>query len=217
MYFVKTPRVIQNLFPNYTWKIPVQDQRVYLTFDDGPSPEVTPWVLNQLAAYDAKATFFAVGENVEQHPDLFQQVIDAGHTVGNHTYSHLSGCATENISFFHDARRGAQLVNSTLFRPPYGRVKPRQAQFLQRHYRIIMWDILSGDFDNSITKEQCLYNVLHNVEPGSIIVFHDNNKAKDKLAYVLPRVLEHLQNEGYQFDALNNEVQQTENRALKIA
>ena len=215
MYFVKTPRVIQNLFPNFTWKVPTEEKTIYLTFDDGPNPDVTPWVLAQLAEYNAKATFFSVGEQIEKHPTIFQQVIEAGHTTGNHTYNHVSGWASDNIPFFHNARRCARLVNSSLFRPPFGRLKPKQAQFLQRHYRIVMWDVLSGDFDQNITKEKCLANVIKNAEAGSIVVFHDSAKAKDKLEFVLPKILSHFTELGYTFEQLNDD--NLEKRKLKIA
>lgn len=215
MYFVKTPRIIQNLFPNFIWKIPSSENTIHLTFDDGPNPEVTPWVLSQLASYSAKATFFCVGKNVEQHPDIYHQVLEAGHSIGNHTYDHSSGWASDNIPFFHNTRKCARITGSSLFRPPYGRLKPKQAQFLQRHYQIIMWDVMSGDFDANINKEQCLKNVIKNAERGSIVVFHDSLKAKEKLQYVLPKVLEHFAAKGYSFESLN--YLDTEERALKIA
>ncbi len=205
MYLVKTPKVIQNLFPNFTWKIPNQDKVVYLTFDDGPIPEVTPWVLEQLAVYAAKATFFCVGENVKNNQEIFQQVLEAGHTVGNHTFTHINGWTSDNIAYFHNVRHCAHLVKSNLFRPPYGKLKPKQAQFLQRHYRVVMWDILSGDFDPKLSAEQCLKNVLDHVENGSIIVFHDSLKAQEKLMSVLPKVMETLANRGYRFEPLNND------------
>ena len=211
MYLVKTPKFIQNLFPNYTWKIPTQKKTIYLSFDDGPIPEVTPWVLNQLKSYKAKATFFCVGENVKKNGELFDKLQQEGHAVGNHTFNHLNGWTSENIPYFHNVRHCARLVDTMLFRPPYGKLRPKQTQFLQRHYRIIMWDILSGDFDPNISKEQCLNNVIQNVSPGSIIVFHDSLKAKDKLEYVLPKVLEHFTNEGYQFEKLNDQVLSNKN------
>ncbi len=204
MYLVKTPTFIQNLFPNFTWRIPNAEKIIYLTFDDGPIPEVTPWVLEQLRAYDAKGTFFCVGENVQKYPDVFKQVLAEGHTVGNHTYNHLAGWQTDNIPYFHNVRHCARQVNSDLFRPPYGRLKPKQAQFLQRHYRIVMWDVLSGDFDASITNEQCLQNVVKNTQAGSIIVFHDSLKAEEKLRFVLPKVLKHFAAKGYRFEQLQN-------------
>jgi len=205
MYLVKTPQIIQNLFPNFTWKIPAQEPVVYLTFDDGPIPQVTPWVLEQLEQYNAKATFFCVGDNIRKYPDVFQQVVKAGHSVGNHTSNHLNGWTTENIPYFHNVRHCANQVQSVLFRPPYGRLKPKQAQFLQRHYRIVMWDVLSGDFDPKISEEQCYSNVVGNAEPGSIVVFHDSVKAEDKLRVVLPRVLKFYAEQGYRFGQLNEQ------------
>ncbi len=202
MYLVKTPKFIQNLFPNFTWKMPRSEKVIYLTFDDGPIPEVTPWVLEQLAKYKAKATFFCVGENVAKNKDLFEEVKNAGHTFGNHTYNHINGWLVENVPYFLNVKKCASIVKSEMFRPPYGKLKPKQAQFLQRHYHIIMWDVLSGDFDPKITKEQCLNNVLENSTNGSIIVFHDSLKAKDKLEYVLPKVLEHFNAEGYVFKSI---------------
>lgn len=203
MYLVKTPQFIQRLFPNFTWHIPSTEKTLYLTFDDGPIPEVTPWVLNQLAQYEAKGTFFCVGDNVRKHPQVFEQVVQEGHSIGNHTFNHLSGWGTDNLPYFHNIRQCAQLVNSTLFRPPYGRLMPKQAQFLQRHYRVIMWDVLSGDFDNKLSKEQCWENVLSSAQSGSIIVFHDSLKAQERLEYVLPKTLEHFAAQGYRFERLN--------------
>ena len=214
MYFIKTPKFIQNFFPNFTWKVPTQNKEIFLTFDDGPIPEVTPWVLEQLAQYNAKATFFSVGENVKKHPAVFQSVKDAGHAVGNHTYNHLNGWGSENIPYFHNIRHCAHLVNSPLFRPPYGKLRPKQVQFLQRHYRIIMWDVLSGDFDPKITEEQCYNNVVNHTSAGSIIVFHDSLKAEKKLKYVLPKVLEYFSQQGYSFEKLND-VQAHQNTTLR--
>lgn len=205
MYLVKTPRLIQNLFPNFTWKIPTKEKVMYLTFDDGPIPEVTPWVLEQLESFNAKATFFCVGENIKKNKTVFQQVLNAGHSVGNHTYNHLNGWLSENIPYFHNVRHCARLVNTELFRPPYGKLMPKQKQFLLRHYRIVMWDVLSGDFDDNISKEQCLANVVGNAGQGSIVVFHDSQKAWEKLRFVLPKVLAHFAEKGYRFEALAGE------------
>ncbi len=217
MYLVKTPGFIQDLFPNFTWKVPTQEKIIYLTFDDGPIPEVTPWVLDQLAQYKAKGTFFCVGENVQKNQDVFQEVINQGHSVGNHTYNHLNGWGSDNIPYFHNIRHCARLVNSSLFRPPYGRLMPKQAQFLQRHYRIIMWDVLSGDFDINISKEQCLQNVVSKAKSGSIVVFHDSLKAQAKLKYVLPKVLEYFHQQGFRFEALNDQVVEKEVTYTKTA
>lgn len=208
MYLVKTPAFIQNLFPNFTWKIPDCDQRIYLTFDDGPIPEVTPWVMDQLDKFNALATFFCVGTNVKQNHSLFEELKAAGHSVGNHTFTHLNGWTAEDIPYFHNVRHCAKLVDSVLFRPPYGRMRPRQFQFLQRHYRIVMWDVLSGDFDPNISEERCLSNVLDNVEAGSIVVLHDSLKAEKKLRYVLPRLLDQLSTQGFSFEKLKDQSEQ---------
>ena len=202
MYLTKTPKFIQSLFPGFTWKMDNFEKVIHLTFDDGPIPEVTPWVLEQLALYNAKATFFCVGDNVRKNRNIFDQVVAAGHSVGNHTFHHLSGWQSENIPYFHDIRKCARLVKTNLFRPPYGRLKPKQSQFLSRHYKIIMWDVLSGDFDENLSKDDCLQNVLKSTNPGSIIVFHDSIKAWNKLEFVLPKILEHYSNLGYVFHAI---------------
>ena len=202
MYLIRTPDVIQNLFPNFNWSVPTSDKVLYLTFDDGPIPEVTPAVLTILKQFQAKATFFCVGNNVAKYPEILAQVRAQGHTVGSHTSQHLSGWNTENIEYYHDVRHAANLVGSSLFRPPYGRLKPKQAQFLTRHYQVVMWDVLSGDFDTTISKETCLKNVLSAAERGSIVVFHDSVKAAERMLYALPRVLEHFSRKGYRFEAL---------------
>ena len=217
MYLVHTPHYVQALFPGLIWKRSGEQKEIFLTFDDGPIPEVTPWVLSTLDAFHAKATFFCVGDNVRKYPDIFDQVLDAGHTVGNHTLNHLSGWATENISYFHNIRHCARMVHSGLFRPPYGKMKPSQVQFLQRHYRIIMWDVLSGDFDRNIRPEECYQNVIQHVTPGSIVVFHDSLKAKANLEYALPRVLEYLTEMGYVFRALPAMVPAVAEGKLKVA
>ena len=205
MYLVKTPRVIQKLFPNFHWRGAAERAGapvLYLTFDDGPIPEVTPWVLEQLAAYDATATFFCVGNNIRKHPALLRRVREAGHAVGNHTMHHLDGWKSDNIPYFHDIRHCAKLTRSELFRPPYGRLRPSQAQFLQRHYEIVMWDVLSGDFDPELDGRDCAQNVIRNAGPGSIVVFHDSLKAAAKLREALPVVLEDFAARGYVFRAL---------------
>jgi peptidoglycan/xylan/chitin deacetylase (PgdA/CDA1 family) len=159
-----------------------------------------------LAQYQAKATFFCVGDNIRKFPELFQQVQAAGHAVGNHTMNHLNGWITENLTYFHNIRRGASQSQSVLFRPPYGRVTPKQTQFLLRHYRIVMWDVLSGDFDSNNSPDQVYKNVVNNASPGSIVVFHDSIKSQERLEYALPRVLEYFAAAGYSFDALSPEL-----------
>lgn len=216
MYLVHTPLYVQALFPGLTWKMPADTREIYLTFDDGPIPEVTPWVLDTLREFDAHATFFCVGDNVRKYPHIFDRVVDEGHSVGNHTLNHLSGWATENISYFNNIRHCARMVSSPLFRPPYGKIRPSQVQFLQRHYRIIMWDVLSGDFDKDITPEDCYRNVIQNAGPGSIVVFHDSLKAENNLRYALPRVLKYFTEQGMTFSALRQEVPASE-ESLKWA
>lgn len=190
MYFVKTPGFFKYLFPNGEWEMKTGEKNIFLTFDDGPVPEITPWVLDTLNAYDAKATFFCVGENAQRHPDLVDRIREEGHSLGSHTFNHLNGWHTENTEYYRNVRRGAREVGSELFRPPYGKLKFHQARFLSQHYRIIMWDILGGDFDPLITSEQVYQNLTKNVVSGSIIVLHDSIKSMDKVRYVLPRFLD---------------------------
>ncbi len=217
MYWVKTPQFIQNLFPQFTWRIPTHDRALYLTFDDGPIPEVTPWVLEQLKTWKAKGTFFCVGDNIRKYPEVFRQVVDAGHSVGNHTFNHLNGWAADNLTYFRNVRKCAAQVHTPLFRPPYGKLKPKQAQFLQRHYRIVMWDVLSGDFDPEVSPEQCFANVVNAAGQGSIIVFHDSLKAISKLQYALPKILQHFTELGYVFQTLQPQTHAKPEHLLKIA
>ncbi len=217
MYLVHTPQYVQALFPGFLWKMGGKRKEIFLTFDDGPIPEVTPWVLETLKSYNAKGTFFCVGDNIKKHKEIYHQVINEGHTVGNHTLNHLSGWSTENITYFHNIRHCARMVDSGLFRPPYGKIKPSQVQFLQRHYRIIMWDVLSGDFDPDIMPEACSQNVIQNAGPGSIVVFHDSLKAESNLKYALPKVLDHFAALGYSFQALPKLEPAVVERQLQVA
>jgi len=203
LYWVKTPKWMKRLFPHFTWSIPTHERVLYLTFGDGPSPEATPFVLDRLDQYNAKATFFCVGENAERNPQILQRVVDQGHAIGNHTYSHPNAWQSEIKSYVRDVKKCAEKVRSKLFRPPYGRLRPRHRLVLERHYKIVMWDVLSGDFDPNISKEKCLSNVIDTAQPGSIIVFHDSIKAFDKMSYVLPRVLEYFSKKGYSFQPLS--------------
>lgn len=203
MYLSFTPRFLQSMFPDLVWRIETEQKELYLSFDDGPIPEVTPWVLDQLDHYQAKASFFCVGQNIERYPSIFEELHRRGHTIGNHSYNHLSGWGSENIEYIRNVRKGARISGSKLYRPPYGKLRPSQSRFLKHHYVIVMWDVLSGDFDAELSAEACYQNVLRKAQPGSIIVFHDSLKAKAKLTEVLPRVLEHFSNEGYQFKAIN--------------
>jgi len=217
MYLAHIPQYVQALFPGLTWKLPTDRKEIFLTFDDGPIPVVTPWVLETLADFGAKATFFCVGDNVRKYPEIYNQVIEGGHSVGNHTNNHLSGWSTENIAYFNNIRHCARLVNSGLFRPPYGKLRPSQVQFLQRHYQIIMWDVLSGDFDRDIKPVECFQNVIENAEPGSIVVFHDSLKAETNLRYTLPLVLDHFSKEGFSFPALQRSTSVMPVESLSLA
>lgn len=202
IYITKTPLFIQQLFPDLTWKINSSSKTLYLTFDDGPHPAITPWVLECLAKYNAKATFFCLGKNVKKFPRVYQQIITNGHQVGNHTQHHLRGWTTTCKKYIADVEQCSKMVNSSLFRPPYGRITPKQIKRLKANYKIIMWDILSWDFNQKIKKEICAKNVIENSQEGSIIVFHDNLNAEMNLKYALPKVLEHFSNLGYQFKAI---------------
>jgi peptidoglycan/xylan/chitin deacetylase (PgdA/CDA1 family) len=203
-YFIKTPWIAKKIFSSYVWSLPAEDNTVYLTFDDGPHPTITPWVLDLLKEFDAKATFFCIGNNVERYPDVYQEIINEGHAIGNHTHHHLNGWKTNDEKYIGDIVQAAQVIKSNLFRPPYGRIKNSQAKnitsALQAHNgRIIMWDVLSADFDPSFSPEQCLQHVLDNTSNGSIIVFHDSEKAFNNLKYALPKTLESLKEEGFNF------------------
>ncbi len=175
---------------------------MYLTFDDGPIPEVTPWVLDQLAGAGAKATFFCIGRNIEVHPHLLARIRAEGHAVGNHTWQHVNGWKTGHHAYLRDVLRCQALTGTDLFRPPYGRLTPRLVRVLSPRFKVVMWDVLSADFDTAIHGERCLRNVLAHVRPGSIVVFHDSVKAWPRLEYALPRALRHLRDEGYTMQAL---------------
>jgi len=207
VYLVKTPDIVQALWPNFLWRIPTKERILYLTFDDGPIPEVTPWALNVLKAFDAKATFFCVGENVLRYPAIYERIVAEGHSTGNHTYNHLNGWKTSTIDYLKNVRRCAQLVQSDLFRPPYGRLSPCQRASLERSYTIVLWDVLSGDFDRHADAKRCLDNILKNATSGSIIVLHDNVKTEAKLRFLLPELLRHFTQEGYRFEGLKNRLQ----------
>jgi len=186
------------MYPDRVWSIDTKEKKIYLTFDDGPHPVATPFVLDELKKYNARATFFCIGKNVENNPELYARILAEGHQTGNHTQNHLNGWKTADEAYLSDVRLAARNIQSTLFRPPYGRIRSRQARRLNE-YKIVMWDVLSGDFDLTITKEACLQNVLKFTSSGSIVVFHDSGKAWDKLRYSLPLMLEHFSKKEYKF------------------
>src|ERR1035437_5256490 len=224
MYLVRPNLLMRKFFSSAIWRIPTKEKKIFLTFDDGPSPEITPWVLSTLKEHKAKATFFCVGENIEKHPEIFQQIIADGHSVGNHTYNHLNGWKTKTKEYlrnvekcnaqmrrFADVQMKHQKTYShifssanqhILFRPPYGKIKRAQLLILNSTFSIIMWDVLSGDFDQTISEEKCLKNVLTKTRTGSIVVFHDSLKAKKNLMFVLPKFLEYFSKTGFEFGCL---------------
>lgn len=181
------------------WNLPVNEPVLFLTFDDGPVPGLTDWILDELKKYNAAATFFCVGENVLTHPDLYSGILASGHAVGNHTHNHLNGYRTGIGHYVKNVYRAGKYIDSSLFRPPYGRIRPLAARVLAVRFRIILWDVLSMDYDPSLDPETVLQNVLSKARPGSIIVFHDNEKARKNLVYALPGVLEFYTRAGYKF------------------
>ncbi len=200
MYIIKTPFWLRFLYRSLTWRKPADSNQIFLTFDDGPIPIVTPFVLKTLKEFDAKATFFCIGDNITKHPEIFQQVKEDGHLLGNHTFNHLKGWDTDDEVYVSNMLKCQELVDSNFFRPPHGRIKYSQVGKLRAlfpHLNIIMWDVLSGDFDVNLSPEKCLQNVLKHTVPGSIIVFHDSLKAFDRLQYTLPRALAHWKSKGF--------------------
>lgn len=205
MYLVKTPWLLKKLYPALTWHKSRNNRCIYLTFDDGPIPIVTPFVLNILKQYNARATFFCIGDNVNKHPDIYKQLLTEGHAIGNHTYNHLKGWVTDDETYAANFLKCDELLHSRLFRPPYGRIKRSQISRLRHinpNLQLMMWDVLSGDFDQQLKPENCLKNVLKYTGNGSIVVFHDSLKAFPRLEYVLPRALEYWSGQGYRFDVL---------------
>ena len=204
---VKTPQLITKVLPQWVWKLSPKEKAIYLTFDDGPTPEITHWVLNTLKTYNAKATFFCIGDNVEKHPDIFNKIREEQHAIGNHTFNHLKGWKTKTKHYIENTLKAQKAIDKHgiikqqhLFRPPYGRIKPKQAKKLQElGYKIIMWNILSKDWDKKTSKEQCLENVIKHTESGDIIVFHDSVKASRNMQYALPKVLAYFSKRGYDF------------------
>lgn len=192
---LKPPKFVRWLMPDLVWEMP--DKRsVYLTFDDGPTPGVTEWILSTLDRYEAKATFFVLGKNVEMYPDLFDEIVRRGHRVGNHTYSHQKGWGMSLERYVEDVDFADGLIRSELFRPPYAQITPGQARALGERYRLVMWDIISRDYNRSLSPRDCLKNVVRHLEGGSIVVFHDSEKAFRNMSYALPRTLEAVRRLG---------------------
>jgi peptidoglycan-N-acetylglucosamine deacetylase len=221
MYLVKTPWWLRAIYPQLIWQMPDQEKIIYLTFDDGPHANATPFVLDTLAEFDAKASFFCIGKNVLEHPAIYERILNEGHTVGNHTQFHANGWKVSDSKYFNEIDEAATLIQSNLFRPPYGRIKRSQIsqlvqkkhvrsfnaqssdlQSTQSPYKIIMWSVLSGDFDTSLSADACTQNVINHTKAGSIVVFHDSTKAWDRMSVALPKVLKHFSALGFRFEAL---------------
>lgn len=207
MYLVKTPWLLKKFYPqNLIWDKSRDKKIIYLTFDDGPIPIVTPFVLEILKKFNAKATFFCIGDNINKHQDIFFQLKADGHAIGNHTYNHLNGWKSDNKKYLDNILKCQELTQTDLFRPPYGRIKKSQIKNLEskiKNQKIIMWDVLSGDFDTQLSPEKCLKNVLKHTKNGSIVVFHDSLKAFDRLKYTLPKALAQWQAQGYEFHSIH--------------
>lgn len=225
---VKIPLVVKKMFPNYVWDIPTNEKTLYLTFDDGPTPEITNWVLSILKSFNAKATFFCIGKNIEAYPDIFQNILNDGHAIGNHTYNHIKGWKTSTKDYVANVLKAEQVMSyefrvqssefqktteseiniqqsqiNNLFRPPYGQITPKQGKELMKlGYKIIMWDIISFDWDKTVSEETCLNNVITKSTNGSIVVFHDSVKASKNMQYALPKTLEYFSEKGYSFNPL---------------
>ncbi len=200
---MKIPKIVEAYYPDLIWRMPNNEKKIYLTFDDGPTPYITKFVLDQLKQYDAHATFFCLGKNVKNHPVIYKRIVREGHSVGNHTYDHKNGWQTKNYDYFKNVMKGSRYIDTDLFRPPYGRIKKAQIRRIKDRYRIVMWDVLSEDYNQKITSDQCWNKVMNQTKNGSIIVFHDSRKASKHLKIVLPRVLEEFSNQGFKFDSIH--------------
>ena len=203
MLIERPPSLYRLLFPEAIWRIKSRGRRVvYITFDDGPIPEVTPWVLDTLDSFGIKATFFLVGDNVRRHPELLEEIRRRGHSYGNHTMHHVQGLKSTRKAYLRDITEADKLIDSPLFRPPHGLLWGGQARAIKRKYNLIMYDVITRDYDRSLTPERILENVKRYVRNGSIIVFHDSLKSEHNLRYVLPRAIQWLKDQGYEFKAI---------------
>ena len=200
---VRPPTYLRFLYPGVVWNKPTTEKILYLTFDDGPTPEVTTSVLDYLASYNAKATFFCIGENVIKYPDIYARIIAEGHTIGNHTNTHPNSWKVSSTSFIEDVEDAVKVIDSILFRPPYGKLTPRILFALRKKFKIVMWDVISCDFDQKVSAEKVHSNVLENAKPGSIIFFHDSVKAAPRMLEVLPKVLAYYSSHRFSFLSFN--------------
>ena len=199
MFIEQVPGFVRNLFPKALWRMNPDEKAVYLTFDDGPIPVITPWVVDLLEHYNIKATFFMVGDNVRKHPQEYNLVVEAGHRVGNHTFNHLKGLFTKTDEYIENVEKANSLIHSDLFRPPHGMLRRSQYKELCKRYRFVMWDLVTRDYSNRLCGEDVLDNVKKLVRNGSIITFHDSLRSESNLKYALPRAIEWLLEQGYTF------------------
>ena len=199
MFIEQVPAFVRNIFPEALWRMNSAEKAVYLTFDDGPIPVITPWVVDLLGEYNIKATFFMVGDNVRKHPQEYTQVVEAGHRVGNHTFNHLKGLFTDTREYLENVEKADALIHSNLFRPPHGMLRRSQYKELCKRYKFIMWDLVTRDYSRRLNGEEVLGNVKRLVRPGSIITFHDSLRSEANLKYALPRSIDWLLEEGYSF------------------
>jgi peptidoglycan-N-acetylglucosamine deacetylase len=223
MFIHKTNFLMRALYPDFIWRIPTEKKEIFLTFDDGPIPEITEFVLDELEKYKAKATFFCIGGNIEKHPNIFQMVVNQQHTIGNHTFNHVRGWDTEANIYLENFKKCEEIIvercsmfdirnlaiehqtydiEQRLFRPPFGRIKKNQAKEILKTHEIVMWDVLTGDYDQSLSKERVLSKALQHTKQGSIVLFHDSIKASKNMIYALPRFLKHFSERGYVFKSL---------------
>lgn len=209
----KTPMLVKKMFSNYIWNIPTTSKTIYLTFDDGPTPEITNWTLETLKQYNAKATFFCIGNNIEKYPEIFQDILNNGHSIGNHTQNHVKGWHHSAKAYLKNIEEAQQIIKGQIqnsefkiqkyFRPPYGQIRPKQGKkLIAQGYKIIMWDVLSFDWDKNVSPKSCLNNVISNTTNGSIIVFHDSIKASKNMQYALPKVLKYFSEKEYCFKSI---------------
>ncbi|MDR2040713.1 MAG: polysaccharide deacetylase family protein [Tannerella sp.] len=202
MFIEQPPRIYRALFPGAIWRLPDVEKCVYLTFDDGPIPEITQWVLDLLDSYGVKATFFCVGDNVRKYPEIYRRVAECGHRVGNHTCNHVQGLRYQSKKYVANVEKAAEWIDSDLFRPPHGHMRLPQLWRLRKHYRIVMWDVVTRDYSPHMTSQGVFNIVKKYTRNGSILVFHDSLKAADRMKEALPRAIEWLLNEGYRFKLL---------------
>lgn len=199
MLIEQPPKLLRWLYPRALWRMDKNVKAVYLTFDDGPIPNITPWVLDLLDKYNIKATFFLVGDNVRKHPEEFKMIVERGHRVGNHTFNHISGLKYLSYNYLENTNKADELINSTLFRPPHGWMRWGQYMVLKNRYKIVMWDLVTRDYSNRLNGPQVLEIVKKYVRNGSIITFHDSIKSEKNMKYALPRAIEWLKEQGYEF------------------